>query len=305
MKKLVILGCLLFHTSNILGQINLEDSTVQVIGYWDKNEQQSYLVTLEKLKITDSDTTARDLFKYEVDVSIIDSTANTYTINWYYHNFDIQSNNELLKKASSIAEDMTITIITDELGAVQEVVNWEEIQAFIYNGISLLRTESKDLPNVDQIIEQLKGLYSSKDMIETAAIKEIKQFYTFHGGKYKLGEEIKVGMKAGNLYGGEPFDMDLLLSLDEINPEDNNSIIRMKQTVDSEQLTKATFDYLTHMASTMEVSPPIWADFPLLKNETWTASRIHGSGWIIYSIETKEVSTENALNVEERIIEIQ
>ena len=46
-------------------------------------------------------------------------------------------------------------------------------------------------------------------------------------------------------------------------------------------------------------------DFPSLTNETYTASRIHGeTGWIIYSIETKEVKAEETTNIEERIIEI-
>jgi hypothetical protein len=281
------------------------DSTVQAVGYWDMNEKQSYFVSLEKLKIAQNDTTSRDFFQYAVDITVVDSNASSYTLDWFYHDFNIQTNNDFINKVSSIAEDMTITIKTDELGVFKEVVNWEEIQAYIYNGISLLRTESENLPNVDQIIEQLKGLYSSKEMIEAAAIKEIRQFYTFHGGKYKLGKEITANMKVNNLYGKDPFDAELQVSLDEINVEDNNSIIRMKQTVDSEQLTKSTFEYLTRMATTMGVSPPEWEEFPVLINETWTASRIHGSGWLIYSIETKEVSTENALNIEERIIEIQ
>jgi len=41
------------------------------------------------------------------------------------------------------------------------------------------------------------------------------------------------------------------------------------------------------------------------KNETNTASRIHGaSGWVIYSIETKEIKAADSTNIEERIIEI-
>ena len=79
----------------------------------------------------------------------------------------------------------------------------------------------------------------------------------------------------------------------------------MHQSVNSEQLTKTTFDYLTELSATMKVPGPKWEEFPPLKNETTTASRIHGDGWIIYSIETKEVSAENVLNVDERIIEIQ
>jgi hypothetical protein len=292
-------------TTNTFGQINMADSTVQVIGYWDNNEKQSYLITLEKLKISDEDTTSRELWKYEVDITIVDSTSDSYIINWHYHDYDIQTNDDLINKVASISEDMTVTIKTNELGTVKEVVNWEEIQAYIYEGTAILREELKDIPNMEKFISQMEAMYSTKEMIQAVATKDIQQFYTFHGGKYLLGEELTATVKSPNLYGGEPFDTDLIVWLDEINAEDNNSILRMKQTIDSEQLTKTTFDYLTSVASTMDVSPPKWDNFPPLKNETWYASRIHGSGWTIYSIETKEVSAENALNVEERIIAIQ
>ena len=41
-----------------------------------------------------------------------------------------------------------------------------------------------------------------------------------------------------------------------------------------------------------------------LKNETVTASRIQGTGWVIYSVQTITVTAENITNIEERIIEI-
>jgi len=305
MRQLFFIGFAFIMIFKTYGQINMSDSTVQVIGYWDKNEKQSYIVTQDKYKVKDSDTTSREFYSYALDITIVDSTANSYTIDWFYHDYNIQSDNELIKKISSIVEDMTVTIITDELGAVKEVVNWMEIRGFIYKGTKMLKKETKDIPNLDKFISQMEKMYSSKESIEAAAIKEIQQFYTYHGGRYKLGEEINASMKVANLYGDEPFDTEVTLWLDEINPDDNNSIIRMKQTVNSEQLTKTTFDYLTKMAETMKVPGPKWEEFPPLKNETYTASRIHGSGWIIYSIETKEVSAEGALNVDERIIEIQ
>ena len=158
---------------------------------------------------------------------------------------------------------------------------------------------------MDELIKQIEGLYSSKESIELAAVKEMHQFYTFHGGRYVYGKEYNADLKFSNLFGGEPFDTKVSVWLDELNPDDNNFIIRMKQTVDSEQLTQATFDYLKSMAQTMKVPVPTREDIPEIANDTWTASRIHGSGWLIYSIETKETKAEGVTNIEERIIEIQ
>jgi hypothetical protein len=305
MKRLQILGLAIVLSVGAFGQINMNDSTAQVIGYWDMNEKQSYIVTQEKFKIKDSDTTSREFYKYAVDMTIVDSTANSYVIDWFYKDYEIQSDNELIQKLASITEDMTVRVRTDELGAFQEVINWKEVRDYILKGTKLLKKETKNIPNMDKFIKQLEGMYSTKESIELGAVKEMQQFYTFHGAKYEFGQEYNADMKVANLYGGEPFDTKVTVWLDELNPDDNNFIIRMQQTVDSEQLTNATFDYLVKMSETMKVPAPKKEEIPPLTNDTWTASRIHGTGWIIYSIETKETKAEGQTNIEERIIEIQ
>jgi hypothetical protein len=80
--------------------------------------------------------------------------------------------------------------------------------------------------------------------------------------------------------------------------------MRANQEVNPEQLTQATFDYMTKMASTMNVSPPKKEDLNGVKNQTTTASRLHGTGWVVYSIQTTTVNTDSITNIEERIIEI-
>lgn len=42
MKKLQILGLAILLSAGAFGQINMNDSTAQVIGYWDMNEKQTY-----------------------------------------------------------------------------------------------------------------------------------------------------------------------------------------------------------------------------------------------------------------------
>lgn len=303
-KKTLIIGILLIFSIQLFGQISVKDSTVQVIGYWSKLEKQSYDVSFEKLKIKNKDTISRELMKYEVDIKVIDSTENSYISEWHYKNFKIDTKNELVKKLTSLSEDITVLIKTDELGAFIEVVNWENVRDYLNKVAKELKTELKDVPNSDKIIDNIIKTYNSKKSIEANAIKDALQFYSFYGVKYKLDEEIKGNLTVLNNFGGKPFDNEVKLSLDEINAEEGNSIIRMKQTVDSKQLTDETYKYLKKIG-TFGKNIPKREDFPALTNETYTASRIHGdTGWIIYSIETKEIKAEETTNIEERIIEI-
>ena len=286
------------------GQINEKDATVQVVAYWSKLDQQSYNVSYEKIKIKSSDTISKELMKYEVDVKVIDATENSYTTEWFYKNFTIDTDNELVKKLTSLSNDMSVIIKTDELGSFVEIVNWKDVKEYLTKVTKELEKELKDIPNYKKIIEKVMNVYATKESIEANAIKDAIQFYSFHGVKYKLNEEINIKLEVANNFGGKPFETDVTYSLDEINSEAGNSIIRMKQVVNSEQLTDATYNYLKKIG-TFGTNIPDRKDFPFLTNETVTASRIHGeTGWIIYSIETKKIRAEETTNIEERIITI-
>ena len=309
MKSLSALILFLTIPSVLFSQINVEDSTIQVIGYWNLKEKQSYSINYEKYKVKDSkDTVDREKITYDVDITVLDSTVKSYTIEWYYKNYQINSgNSELSKKMMSIAENVKVIIKTDEYGSFLEVVNDKEVQDYIKKGISKLKKEFKKTPNIDVVLKTLENTFSSKEAIQTLAVKDVHQFYTFHGAKYKLGEELNTTMKQQNLLGGEPFDVDVTVQMDEmnVNETDDNAVIRMWQVINSDQLTEATIQYLERLSAQMGTPAPKREDIKPLQNETRTASRIHGtSGWVIYSIETKEVWTEGIMNVEERIIEI-
>ena len=304
MNRLLVIGIVFLLSVNMYGQINEKDSTVQVVAYWSKLDQQSYNVSYEKIKIKSSDTISKELMKYEVDVKIIDATENSYTTEWFYKNFTIDTDNELVKKLTSLSDDMSVIIKTDELGSFVEIVNWKDVKEYLTKVTKELEKELKDIPNYKKIIEKVMNVYATKESIEANAIKDAIQFYSFHGVKYKLNEEINIKLEVANNFGGKPFETDVTYSLDEINSEAGNSIIRMKQVVNSEQLTDATYNYLKK-TGTFGTNIPDRKDFPFLTNETFTASRIHGeTGWIIYSIETKKIRAEETSNIEERIITI-
>lgn len=303
-KRLSFCSIFLLAALAAVGQISIADSTMQVVGYWDMNESLTYVVYNQSVRTQGTDTLSNEYTRYEVDVTIVDSTENSYTIKWHYRDYFIETDNEVMKRLSSIFEDMSVLIRTDELGTFQEIINWEDIKTFMLITTALLREEFKEIPNMDQFIAHYEALFSTKEAIENSAIDEIHQFYFFHGLKYKLLEEINSQLKIENRFGGEPFNADITFWLDEINFDDNNAIFRMTQVIDSDELTNATLEYLTTMAQMLGTPLPEKEGFPALTNEIRRASRIHGSGWVIYSIDTKEVKAENVLQVDTRIVEL-
>lgn len=305
MKRFSISTFLLAICVTFFAQINLNDSSVQVISYWDINDAYTYRITQERFKVKEADTLSREFYSYYVDVKVVDSTATSYTVDWSYRDYDITSDNELIEKIAGITEDMTVTIKTTEMGAFVEVLNWKDVRNQIRAGAKLIKKEFKHIPNMTEMIAQIEDLYNTKASIEASAVQEIQQFYSYHGGRYDSGETYEGTLKLPNLYGGEPFDAAVTVWLDEIYAEDNSFILRMYQEVDSEQLTDATIGYLTKMAETMKVAAPNRADISDITNITTSGVSMHGSGWPLYSIQTKEVLADGVVQIDECIIELQ
>ncbi|MDG1148323.1 MAG: hypothetical protein P8N52_08480 [Crocinitomicaceae bacterium] len=299
----VIIACIL--VLNAFGQMNMKDSTAQVIGYWNLGDTEHYKVSLQKVRLKKADTVVNELMTYNVDVTIIDSTANSYSIEWFYHDYKTNSSNELIKKITSLSDDLKVVIETDEFGAIKAVKNWKEVSVYLKESINQFKSDLNGVPSLEKLLQQIEEMYSSKYAIESAAIRDIQQFYTYHGGKYVLDEHLEFGLQLPNVYSPEkPLNSKVILSLDELDVKDNSYVLRSSQEVDSDELTTTTFEYLKQLAKTMKTKPPKKEDIGTLTNLTTTASRIHDTGWLIYSVQTKVVSTKGVTNSEIRIIEI-
>lgn len=304
MKYIVSLLVMLPALSSF-AQIDMNDSTVQTIGYWDRNETYSYMVTSTKYKVTKNDTTAREELKYDIDITIKDSTATSYTVEWLYKNFQSDSKNALMKKLASLSENLRVLIKTDEMGAFQEVVNWQEVSSTMKKAMGVVKKEFKSLPNLDEMFRPIEAIYSTKAGIESTALQEAQQYYTFHGGKYKLGEEVNAEIQLPNNYGGAPIDADLTIRLDEINVDDNNYIVRYWQEADSKQLTDAAYEFVKKLAAASGAkNVPTRDKMPATTHQEDVASRIHNTGWVIYTVRTKVVNVEGVSSVDEVVVEM-
>lgn len=300
MKSILLFFFLNLLVISCFGQINIADSTVQVIGFWNLNDKQSYTITSEKYTVLKGDTSKKDVFRYEVELSIIDSTTNSYTIQWDYKNQTISTEKEQLKKLGSLTQNMKIVVKTDETGAFQEIMNWQEMKDNVVKRAIPLK---KDFKSLDNPVDQLLGLYASKETIESYAIGDVQQFYFFHGGKYKMGEEINTIVQMPNLMGGEPLDSNSSIWLDEINSDDANSVFRTIQTADSVQLAKQAID--TAIKTTPAGTPvALEGPLPTMKQEVYSATRIHESGWILFSVLTQVVEMGDLQKVSEVTIEM-
>lgn len=60
MKNSILTLVFLLAGLNIYGQINMEDSTAQVVSYWEKGEKQNYTATFDMYKVEGKDTISKE-----------------------------------------------------------------------------------------------------------------------------------------------------------------------------------------------------------------------------------------------------
>lgn len=303
MKNTFTFILLLFVMTSGFAQINIQDSTVQVITFWDLGEKYDYSASLQKLKYTDTDTTSNETMTYDVEVSVIDSTEKSYVVRWFYKNFKSDAKDALTQRLSSVAEDIAVDVRLNEVGIVEGVENWEEVRDYMAKSVDTMVGDFGELPGLDKIMGQIKAMYSTKGGVEGTAIKDVVQFHNFHGAAFKLDEKLEGQMKMPNLYNPEkPFDSNFSIILEEIDTVNYQYTMRSFQEVDSEQLTQTTFEFLNEMAKNMDMPLLKKEDFTDLSNTTETVSLIHNTGWVVESVQWKEVKVEGNTTEEIRKI---
>jgi hypothetical protein len=284
-------------------QIQLADSTVQVVTYFDKGDKEFYNIDFNRIKIKDGDTISNNKISYNVEINVIDETENSYTMEWIYKEFqgvptDLQS---LL---SSFMTKNKVIYKTDELGSFEEVLNWKDIvenNKKMYSNFSKL---FKDNPEMQKVLEQVKSTLNTKESIENMYCKDIKQFHYFHGIKLTMGETIEEVIQVPNNFGGEPFTADVICYLQSIISEEDAYVVRAIQEVSGEQLAKATKEFIIKLNPKLANEPMPEGIFDSLQNEIETGTAFHNSGWPLYSVQTITVDLEGNRVIEERIIEI-
>jgi len=278
----------------------LSDSTVQFVGYWNLNESQLYNIVNQKYKINGQDTVSREIFRYDSEMTIIDSSSNGYTIKWTYKNFDYKTDNKFTEKLMKLAEDMSIIYTTDNLGAFQEIKNFKEIKSTIDRSIDSLVIEFKDIPNINSIIQQVKQTFTTKEAIQNAGINEILYFHSPFGTLYNINLAYSNDTQLTNLYGGKPFDAKVESEIVEVDTANTSAVVKIFTTVDSKQATEATYEYIKQLSKSTNTPEPKREDIPTLNIQTRFASNVHmPSGWVLYAINIKEVTSGEHTNIEQ------
>jgi hypothetical protein len=297
---LAVLVSLLSFTAK--SQINPADSTVQVIAYWSKNETQSYKFDHTKFRIKGNDTTTAGNTSYKVDVTVLDSTASSYTIQWKYRDYTIENkkNDATIAALAKIYDGLTVKFKTDELGTFTELLNWEDIKKHNYKALELFKKELN--PTLSQTVTKtLLDKYSTKEAIMAYSLKDISLFHGFFGIAAKQGKLIEEKVQQEQPFGNTPINSLITIAVEDIDFEEGTYIVKYWEDFENEGIKTLLKDLFAEMLADYknENKEEILKS---LEAEDYCGAIMHESGWPIQMHYERVVRVEGFVGMETRTI---
>ena len=112
-----------------------QDSVVNVIAYFCKNDTMCYQYQDYKAKVENNDTIVEHYMKSDVQLVVVDSTAKGYLIEYSTLNTTVDYKDSLMTRVmQSVMEkmgDVKVLFSTDEYGTIEHIKNWAEVRKFM------------------------------------------------------------------------------------------------------------------------------------------------------------------------------
>ena len=160
-----------------------QDSTINIIAYFCKNDTLEYVYHDYKAKVENNDTTVKHHIVDQFQLIVRDSTANGYEI-------EVKP----LKTEQNKMGDMSTILTTDELGQIQHIKNWKEIKDFTRRVIkAFCDSLYANQPQLNEIIPRTRfesqinmQLANEKAYLENS--DDLQLLFLMHGKCVNIGK---------------------------------------------------------------------------------------------------------------------
>lgn len=239
MKKILIIVVILSITTNLFSQI---DSTkVAFVSYWSIGDSYNFKVTKINQQWKEDKLTKDQKQEYIANFTVIDSTDNSYTINWSYEN-DLGNTYNIPKELLERFSKYKLTEIkykTSEVGDFLEILNWKEVGEIMNSMFDdiievLGENDKKKKDALKLAMLPFKQMYSSKQGVEQLVLKELQYFHFPMGLEYDITEPLIYDDELPNMFGGEPIKAKAKLYFEDVDFEESFCIVKQEMSLNPE-----------------------------------------------------------------------
>lgn len=237
MRKLLILITLLTLTTKLFSQI---DSTkIAFIAYWSIGDSYDYKILKTTQQWKEETLTKDEKQSYTATFTVIDSTEDTYTINWSFEN-DFESTYKIpveLREKFSKYQLTEIKYKTSEVGVFLEIINWIEVRDIMKSMFEdivevLGENDEKKKDALQTLLKPIREIYSTKQGIEQIVLKELQYFHFPMGLEYDITEPLIYDDEIANMFGGKPIRAKAKLYFENVDFDESFCVIKQEMSLD-------------------------------------------------------------------------
>jgi hypothetical protein len=164
-----------------------QDSAVNCIANWKLGDTKIYSIVRERNTLDSAGKNSTFKLTYEAWVTVLDSTAKSYTIKWVFHLPKQAIIPLALSDSLPVYNGMSMIFKITDVGGFIELLNWEEVRNAYIRMMELSLPKKMDSTE-EAIVHASKNLFNSKEMVESSLIQEIQLFHVPYGYKFSTVE---------------------------------------------------------------------------------------------------------------------
>jgi hypothetical protein len=255
MKKALLI---LAMTTLVAGAFCQTDtSSVSFVAYWSVGDSYDFRIRKTSEQWSGDSLTKNDISEYTANFEVVDSTDTSYTIVWTYTNelvntWDIPE--ELLDDLSKY-ELTEVVYTTTEMGEFKEIENWEELGEMMRSMFAdvfriLAKDSREDYDRMMETAQPLMDMYSSRQGVEQVIFPELQLFHYLFGAMFTVGDTLAFEDHFPNLFGGDPIRADAKLWFEDVDFEEERSVLVQESKLDPDDTLALLKDLFAKMGVT-------------------------------------------------------
>jgi hypothetical protein len=175
-----------------------QDSVVNVIAYFCKNDTMCYQYQDYKAKVENNDTIVEHYIKSDVQLVVVDSTAKGYLIEYNTLNTTVNYEDTLMTRVmQSVMDkmgDVKVVFSTDEYGTIEHVKNWAEVRTFMKTATKVIFDSIyANIPVMNEVFprQRFEAQIASTFVNEKAFLnncEDLQLLFLLHGKSLPIGK---------------------------------------------------------------------------------------------------------------------
>ncbi len=286
----------LFSFIVVKAQYNNENKTISVIPYWEKGDRFHYQQNEKEYQIIQTDTIFKKNKSFDLNITILDQDATSYTIEWITEPDYTQVPPTVLNDFKSKIGSQRFIYKTNEHGIFQQLLNFDEIVAYNKKIVEFL---GEQIPNKNEKLAfkmALEKVFGNDEVTTQLIVSKINTYHLFYGNKIYNKFPEKKRFESVNPVTKNKIIYNRSIQFEEFNPEDQVYTLYSETIPEEENLIGEVKSTLETIISKEAKEMELIQNFDYI-SKVFQAT--HNTGVILYQMKRDFIEVDNSETIKE------